>query len=91
MSELRNLLTDGLWQIIGQGGPVDEDFAKLWGNIASHYKHEEKIMFGMSVTAFFNRHKFQLFYSMNEPHDVPDIKIWAHTAQKAVTAIRKAG
>ncbi|KAF9041256.1 glycoside hydrolase superfamily [Panaeolus papilionaceus] len=62
-------------QIIGQGGPVDEDFAKLWGNIASHYKHEEKIMFGI----------------MNEPHDVPDIKIWAHTAQKAVTAIRKAG
>ncbi|KAH6889434.1 glycoside hydrolase superfamily [Thelonectria olida] len=31
-----------------------------------------------------------IFGLMNEPHDV-DIKIWAATCQKAVTAIRKAG
>lgn len=28
---------------------------------------------------------------MNEPHDIPDLKIWAATVQAAVTAIRKAG
>jgi endoglucanase len=28
---------------------------------------------------------------MNEPHDVPDIKIWAATVQAVVTAIRGAG
>lgn len=28
---------------------------------------------------------------MNEPHDIPDISIWASTVQTAVTAIRKAG
>ncbi len=29
--------------------------------------------------------------SMNEPHDVPDINLWADSVQAAVTAIRKAG
>ena len=28
---------------------------------------------------------------MNEPHDVPDIEMWAQSVQAAVTAIRKAG
>jgi endoglucanase len=28
---------------------------------------------------------------MNEPHDVPDINLWAETVQAAVTAIRNAG
>ena len=28
---------------------------------------------------------------MNEPHDVPDINLWAESVQAAVTAIRKAG
>jgi hypothetical protein len=28
---------------------------------------------------------------MNEPHDIPDISIWAATVQTAVTAIQKAG
>lgn len=28
---------------------------------------------------------------MNEPHDIPDINIWAQTVQAAVTAIRNAG
>lgn len=29
--------------------------------------------------------------SMNEPHDVPDINLWADSVQAAVTAIRNAG
>jgi len=28
---------------------------------------------------------------MNEPHNIPDMKIWAATVQEAVTAIRAAG
>lgn len=28
---------------------------------------------------------------MNEPHDVPDINLWAQSVQAAVTAIRQAG
>lgn len=28
---------------------------------------------------------------MNEPHDIPDINLWATTVQAAVTAIRQAG
>lgn len=30
-------------------------------------------------------------YRMNEPHDVPDINLWAESVQAAVTAIRQAG
>lgn len=30
-------------------------------------------------------------YSMNEPHDVPNINTWAASVQAAVTAIRQAG
>jgi endoglucanase len=28
---------------------------------------------------------------MNEPHDIPDLKLWAASVQAAVTAIRQAG
>ena len=28
---------------------------------------------------------------MNEPHDIPDITLWAQSVQAAVTAIRQAG
>lgn len=28
---------------------------------------------------------------MNEPHDIPDIDLWAGSVQAAVTAIRNAG
>lgn len=28
---------------------------------------------------------------MNEPHDIPDINLWAASVQAAVTAIRNAG
>lgn len=61
--------------IIGQGGPSNEIFAELWTNIASKYASEEKIIFGV----------------MNEPHDIPDITLWAESVQAAVTAIRNAG
>ncbi|KAF8908631.1 glycoside hydrolase superfamily, partial [Gymnopilus junonius] len=62
-------------QIIGQGGPTNDVFAQLWSNLAAHYANEPKVIFGV----------------MNEPHDVPDINMWAASVQAAVTAIRKAG
>ncbi|TFY57763.1 hypothetical protein EVG20_g8415 [Dentipellis fragilis] len=62
-------------EIIGQGGPTNEQFADLWAGIAAKYANEEKIIFGV----------------MNEPHDIPDINAWATSVQAAVTAIRNAG
>ncbi|KAI8953561.1 glycoside hydrolase family 5 protein [Xylaria longipes] len=61
-------------QIIGQGGPTDDEFADLWSQLATKYATEDKIIFGL----------------MNEPHDVPDIDAWAKSVQVAVTAIRQA-
>ncbi|KAJ7255315.1 endoglucanase [Mycena rebaudengoi] len=61
--------------IIGQGGPTNAQFAATWGAIAAFYKGNPKIIFGL----------------MNEPHDVPDINLWAGSVQAAVTAIRNAG
>lgn len=62
-------------QVIGQGGPSNEIFAELWSNIASQWKNETKVIFGV----------------MNEPHDIPSVSTWAETVQGAVTAIRNAG
>ncbi|KAI1501587.1 glycoside hydrolase superfamily [Biscogniauxia marginata] len=62
-------------QIIGQGGPTNAQFALLWSQIASMYRNESKVIFGV----------------MNEPHDLPDLSTWADTVQAAVTAIRQAG
>ncbi|EJF63845.1 endoglucanase [Dichomitus squalens LYAD-421 SS1] len=62
-------------EIIGQGGPTNQDFAALWSSIAAKYADNDKIIFGV----------------MNEPHDVPDINAWADSVQAAVTAIRQAG
>lgn len=39
------------------------------------YKNESRVIFGV----------------MNEPHDIPDLALWAGTVQAAVTAIRTAG
>lgn len=61
--------------MIGQGGPTNEQFADLWSQIATAYRSETKVMFGV----------------MNEPHDLPDLSVWADTVQAAVTAIRTAG
>ncbi|KAJ4465622.1 endoglucanase [Lentinula edodes] len=61
--------------IIGQGGPTNDQFAAVWTSIATKYADEEKIIFGV----------------MNEPHDIPDINLWAGSVQAAVTAIRNAG
>ncbi|KAI1124776.1 endoglucanase 2 [Nemania abortiva] len=41
-------------QIIGQGGPTDEQFASFWGQLASKYATNNKIVFEL----------------MNEPHDL---------------------
>jgi len=62
-------------EIIGQGGPSNEIFADLWASIATQYQSESRIIFGV----------------MNEPHDIPDINLWAGSVQAAVTAIRNAG
>ncbi|KAL8802259.1 MAG: hypothetical protein Q9182_003910 [Xanthomendoza sp. 2 TL-2023] len=62
-------------QIIGQGGPADEEFADLWSQLATQYKSTPKVAMGI----------------VNEPHEVPDIKRWAQTCQTVVNAIRKAG
>ncbi|KAG8166967.1 hypothetical protein KVR01_002656 [Diaporthe batatas] len=62
-------------QIIGQGGPTNEQFASLWSQIATKYKNESRVIFGV----------------MNEPHDIPDLSLWANTVQAAVTAIRMSG
>ena len=61
--------------IIGQGGPTNAQFASLWSQLATKYKSQTKIIFGI----------------MNEPHDVPSITTWAASVQAAVTAIRQAG
>jgi endoglucanase len=46
----------GRWDdtIIGQGGPTNAQFASLWTQLATKYKDEEKVVFGL----------------MNEPHDL---------------------
>ncbi|KAK6964747.1 glycoside hydrolase superfamily [Favolaschia claudopus] len=61
--------------IIGQGGPTNAQFAQTWSEIATFYKDTQKVIFGV----------------MNEPHDIPDINLWAGSVQAAVTAIRNAG
>ncbi|KAJ5359289.1 Endoglucanase EG-II [Penicillium cataractarum] len=40
--------------IIGQGGPTDDQFVSLWTQLATHYKSQSKVIFGI----------------MNEPHDL---------------------
>ncbi|KAJ7626202.1 carbohydrate-binding module family 1 protein/Glycoside hydrolase family 5 protein [Roridomyces roridus] len=62
-------------EIIGQGGPTNAQFAQTWSELATFYKSTEKVIFGV----------------MNEPHDIPDINLWAGSVQAAVTAIRNAG
>ncbi|PMD61682.1 glycoside hydrolase family 5 protein [Hyaloscypha bicolor E] len=60
--------------IIGQGGPTNEVFAALWASIATTYKSQSKVIFGL----------------MNEPHEILNISTWRDTVQAAVTAIRNA-
>ncbi|KFY01062.1 hypothetical protein V495_02176 [Pseudogymnoascus sp. VKM F-4514 (FW-929)] len=62
-------------QIVGQGGPADDDLVSFWTGLAMKYANEDRIVFGI----------------MNEPHDLPSITTWAATVQKVVTAIRNAG
>lgn len=40
-------------QIIGQGGPSDDEFASLWSQLATKYAAESKVVMGI----------------VNEPHD----------------------
>ncbi|KAG8534064.1 uncharacterized protein KY384_000907 [Bacidia gigantensis] len=61
--------------IIGQGGPSNEDFAGLWGQIAKKYAASSAVWYGL----------------VNEPHEVPDMGAWAKTCQDAVNAIRQSG
>ena len=52
---LLTINTDARWngQIIGQGGPSDDEFADTWSQLAAKYAGEVNIIFGI----------------MNEPHD----------------------
>ena len=34
-------------QIVGQGGPSNDEFAAIWTSIASKYADSEKIIFGV--------------------------------------------
>ncbi|KAG8958051.1 hypothetical protein FRC03_009498 [Tulasnella sp. 419] len=61
--------------IIGQGGPTDAEFANLWRQLATKYKDQPRVWFGL----------------VNEPHDMPDVNVWADTVQAVVTAIRNVG
>ena len=40
--------------IIGQGGPTDAQFVSLWTQLATQYKSNSRVVFGI----------------MNEPHDL---------------------
>jgi endoglucanase len=61
--------------IVGQGGPADSALANIWQQLATKYKSQPKVMFGL----------------MNEPHDIPDMNAWGKTLQTTVNAIRSAG
>ncbi|TFK77271.1 endoglucanase [Pluteus cervinus] len=61
--------------IISQGGPTDAQYTSLWSQIASRYKDNPKIIFGI----------------MNEPHDLQSVSTWANSVQLVVNAIRSAG
>ena len=45
-------------EIIGQGGPKNEDFASLWSQLAKKYAKDAKVVMGM----------------VNEPHDSMNIR-----------------
>ncbi|KAI9751334.1 MAG: hypothetical protein M4579_006117 [Chaenotheca gracillima] len=62
-------------QIIGQGGPTDDQFVNLWTQLATKYASASNVAFGV----------------MNEPHDLPSVETWATTVGKVVAAIRQAG
>jgi len=62
-------------EIIGQGGPTNDQFTSLWTQLAEKYADEPHIIFGI----------------MNEPHDLTSIPDWVDTVQAAVNAIRAAG
>ncbi|KLO20744.1 glycoside hydrolase [Schizopora paradoxa] len=62
-------------QIIGQGGPTNDQFANFWSQVATKFASQSRIIFGV----------------MNEPHDIPDLQSWADSVQAAVNAIRAAG
>lgn len=79
-------------QIIGQGGPTDEEFADLWSQLATQYKGQSKVAMGIvnepheGTSKTFGSTKSMLMYAK-----VPDITRWAKTCQTVVDAIRKAG
>ncbi|KAG1902489.1 glycoside hydrolase family 5 protein [Suillus fuscotomentosus] len=62
-------------QVIGQGGPSNEVFAELWSNIASYWKNETKVIFGV----------------MNEPHDIPNISAWAESGMCSLVRLQPFG
>jgi endoglucanase len=47
LSAPREILTKLDGKIIGQGGPSDEVFSKLWYSLARKYTNQSKVMFGL--------------------------------------------
>jgi hypothetical protein len=87
-----NILT-AAGKIIGQGGPTNDQFANLWSQIAKQvhpplYPHFSS---GILIKYQYSNETNVVFGIMNEPHNIPDMAIWAKTVQAAVTAIRQAG
>ncbi|KII94195.1 glycoside hydrolase family 5 protein [Plicaturopsis crispa FD-325 SS-3] len=62
-------------EIIGQGGPTNDQYTSLWTQLAAKYASQDHVIFGL----------------MNEPHDLNSVPDWADSVQAAVNAIRAAG
>lgn len=57
------------------GGPTDAQFADLWSRLATTFKNDSKVAFGL----------------MNEPHGMPSTEGWVASANAAIAGIRSAG
>ena len=60
--------------VVGTNVPAS-GFANLWSRLATEYKANSKVVFGL----------------MNEPHDMPSTANWVTSANSALSAIRTAG
>lgn len=38
----------GYHNIVGQGGPTNEQFGNLWGQLADKYRNQERVIFGLA-------------------------------------------
>ena len=83
-------------QIIGQGGPTNDEFASLWSQLATNYAADSKVVMGIMNEPHdskFSTFRFMLERGTDRSCAVPqgELATWAASVQAAVTAIRKAG